>query len=182
MGGAISRGGAKISVIGEEAEKIGNKSDSVVLKLKDNQLDEFRECFNAFDEDGGGSIDKNELKELMLSVGQNPTDDDLAEMIRIADADGTGDIDFAEFVTLMAHHMSGSEDTVESLTEAFKVFDASGDGSISPGELKQLLINVGEPVNDDDVDSIIKEVDVDGDGEVSFDEFARLILSNQKKR
>ena len=62
-------------------------------------------------------------------------------MVNIADADGSGTMDFAEFVTLMAHHMSGSEDTVESLTEAFKVFDASGDGSISPGELKQLLIN-----------------------------------------
>lgn len=140
------------------------------------------QAFKQFDKDGGGSIDHGELKDLMVSVGQNPTDQEISDMVNIADADGSGTMDFAEFVTLMAHHMSGSEDTVESLTEAFKVFDASGDGSISPGELKQLLINVGEPVNDDDVDSIIKEVDVDGDGEVSFDEFARLILSNQKKR
>lgn len=42
-------------------------------------------------QDGGGSIDSKELKELMASVGQNPTDDELAEMIRIADADGTGE-------------------------------------------------------------------------------------------
>ena len=41
-------------------------------------------------QDGGGSIDSKELKDLMASVGQNPTDDELAEMIRIADADGTG--------------------------------------------------------------------------------------------
>jgi hypothetical protein len=43
-----------------------------------------------FSQDGGGSIDSKELKDLMASVGQNPTDDELAEMIRIADADGTG--------------------------------------------------------------------------------------------
>ena len=39
-------------------------------------------------QDGGGSIDSKELKDLMASVGQNPTDDELQEMIRIADADG----------------------------------------------------------------------------------------------
>ena len=44
----------------------------------------------ALPQDGGGSIDSKELKDLMASVGQNPTDDELAEMIRIADADGTG--------------------------------------------------------------------------------------------
>lgn len=60
----------------------------------------------AFGQDGGGSIDAKELKDLMASVGQNPTDEELQEMIAIADADGTGDIDFAEFVTLMAHKMA----------------------------------------------------------------------------
>lgn len=41
------------------------------------QLDEFREAFAAFDRDGGGSIDAAELKELMASVGQIPTDDEV---------------------------------------------------------------------------------------------------------
>ena len=110
----------------------------------------------------------------MASVGQNPTDDELAEMIRIADADGTGetspagtsprplppcllaprlleprllpsprpfppsrplptysppagDIDFAEFVTLMAHKMA-DEKSEATLKAAFSVFDTSGDG------------------------------------------------------
>ena len=103
-------------------------------------------------------------------------------MVAIADADGSGTMDFAEFVTLMAHHMTGKEDTVESLTEAFKVFDSSGDGAISHDEMKQLLINVGEPVTDADVESILKEVDKDGDGDVSFEEFARMILANQKRK
>ena len=50
----------------------------------------FRRYAGALGQDGGGSIDSKELKDLMASVGQNPTDDELAEMIRIADADGTG--------------------------------------------------------------------------------------------
>merc|ERR1712028_319943 len=81
----------------------------------------------------------------MASVGQNPTDDELAEMIRIADADGTGDIDFAEFVTLMAHKMA-DEKSEETLRAAFSVFDTSGDGFISAEEMRRIMINVGEPV------------------------------------
>jgi len=41
--------------------KVAPEPDSVVLKLSQTQLDEFRECFNAFDKDGGGSIDASEL-------------------------------------------------------------------------------------------------------------------------
>ena len=81
----------------------------------------------------------------MASVGQNPTDDELAEMIRIADADGTGDIDFAEFVTLMAHKMA-DEKSEETLRAAFSVFDTSGDGFIDAEEMRRIMINVGEPV------------------------------------
>ena len=62
MGGAVSCGAAKVSAVAEEAgKKIGGGEDSVVLKLTENQLEEFRECFNAFDKDGGGSIDAKEL-------------------------------------------------------------------------------------------------------------------------
>ena len=60
MGG----GASKKSAIAEDArKKLGGSGSetSVVMKLTEHQLDEFRECFNAFDKDGGGSIDSNEL-------------------------------------------------------------------------------------------------------------------------
>ena len=53
------------------------------------------------------------------------------EMIAMADADGSGSIDFAEFVTLMAHNMT-AEKTEDDLKMAFNIFDRSGDGNISP--------------------------------------------------
>ena len=57
----------------------------------------------------------------------------------------TGDIDFAEFVTLMAHKMA-DEKSEETLKAAFSVFDTSGDGFISAEEMRRIMINVGEPV------------------------------------
>ena len=49
------------------------------------QLDEFRECFDAFDKDGGGSIDSTELKKLLSSVGTTPTDEEVEESIAAVD-------------------------------------------------------------------------------------------------
>ena len=165
-------------------------------------------------QDGGGSIDSKELKDLMASVGQNPTDDELAEMIRIADADGTGaasptppceralaplarmcaiwfsheadrhllpdpgDIDFAEFVTLMAHKMA-DEKSEATLKAAFSVFDTSGDGFISAEEMRRIMINVGEPVTLDDVEQVIRKVDIDGDGVINYDEFTKVIIEEK---
>jgi len=124
-------------------------------------------------QDGGGSIDARELKELMVSAGQNPTDEELEEMIRIADADGTGDIDFAEFVTLMAHRIA-DEKSEETLRAAFSVFDTSGDGFINAEEMRRIMMHMGEPVTLDDVDQVIRKVDRDGDGVIDYNEFTKV--------
>ena len=102
-----------------------------------------------------------------MSAGQNPTDEELEEMIRIADADGTGDIDFAEFVTLMAHKMA-DEKSEETLRAAFSVFDTSGDGFINAEEMRRIMINVGEPVTLEDVEQVIRKVDKNGDGAIDY--------------
>jgi len=175
----MGKAGSKVSSVADEAGATGKaNTGSVIDKLTEAQLDEFREAFNSFDKDGGGSIDSKELKDLMASVGQNPTDDELAEMIRIADADGTGDIDFAEFVTLMAHKMA-DEKSEATLKAAFSVFDTSGDGFISAEEMRRIMINVGEPVTLDDVEQVIRKVDVDGDGVINYDEFTKVIIEEK---
>ena len=53
-------------------------------------ISQLLEAFQVFDTDGGGSIDAADLKDLMKSLGQDCTDLELSNMIRIADADGTG--------------------------------------------------------------------------------------------
>lgn len=74
----------------------------------------------------------------------------------LSDAPGrarAGDIDFAEFVTLMAHKMA-DEKSEATLKAAFSVFDTSGDGFISAEEMRRIMINVGEPVTLDDVEQV----------------------------
>ena len=147
---------------------------SCIDKLTDAQLDEFREAFNMFDKDGGGSIDASELRDLMISVGQNCTEGELKEMVLAADADGTGDIDFLEFAVLMAHKMT-DENKDDTLKKAFAVFDASGDGFISAQEMRKIMFNLGENLQQEDVEAVIGEVDVDGDGQINYQEFAKIL-------
>ena len=65
----------------------------------------------------------------MASVGQVPSDEEVNEMIKIADADGSGSVDFCEFVTLMAHKMADVKSEAQ-IRAAFSLFDFSGDGYI----------------------------------------------------
>jgi len=63
-------------------------------------------------------------------------------MINEVDADGNGEIDFPEFLTMMARKMKDT-DSEEEIKEAFKVFDKNGDGKISAAELRHVMTSIG---------------------------------------
>lgn len=92
--------------------------------------------------DGDGTINSHELGTVMRSLGQNPTDAELRDMISEVDADGNGTVDFPEFLTMMARKM-GEKDVDEELRAAFEVFDKDGSGTISAAELKQVMQSLG---------------------------------------
>ena len=63
-------------------------------QLTEEQIAEFKEAFSLFDKDGDGTITTKELGTVMRSLGQNPTEAELQDMINEVDADGNGTIDF----------------------------------------------------------------------------------------
>lgn len=145
-------------------------------KLTEAQITEFKEAFALFDKDGDGTITTKELGTVMRALNQNPTEAELADMINEVDADGSGSIDFPEFLTLMARKMK-DQDTEEEIKEAFKVFDKDGNGFISAAELRHVMTNLGEKLTDEEVDEMIKEADIDKDGQINYQEFIRMMMS-----
>lgn len=91
-----------------------------------------------------------EFYQVMRSLGQNPTEAELQDMINEVDADGNGTIDFPEFLTMMARKMKDT-DSEEEIREAFRVFDKDGNGFISAAELRHVMTNLGEKLTDEEV-------------------------------
>ncbi|KAI3756657.1 hypothetical protein L1987_56479 [Smallanthus sonchifolius] len=151
-------------------------SSTMADQLTDDQISEFKEAFSLFDKDGDGCITTKELGTVMRSLGQNPTEAELQDMINEVDADGNGTIDFPEFLNLMARKMKDT-DSEEELKEAFRVFDKDQNGFISAAELRHVMTNLGEKLTDEEVDEMIREADVDGDGQINYEEFVKVMMA-----
>ncbi|ORY84808.1 hypothetical protein BCR37DRAFT_251924 [Protomyces lactucae-debilis] len=134
------------------------------------------EQISLFDKDGDGNITTKELGTVMRSLGQNPTEAELQDMVNEVDADGNGTIDFPEFLTMMARKMKDT-DSEEEIKEAFKVFDADGNGQISAAELKHVMMNLGEKLTDEEVNEMIREADVDNSGTINYEEFVKMMMA-----
>ncbi|KAJ3676572.1 hypothetical protein LUZ60_003984 [Juncus effusus] len=156
-------------------------SQSMADQLTDDQIAEFKEAFSLFDKDGDGCITTKELGTVMRSLGQNPTEAELQDMINEVDADGNGTIDFPEFLNLMARKMKDT-DSEEELKEAFRVFDKDQNGFISAAELRHVMTNLGEKLTDEEVDEMIREADVDGDGQINYEEFVKVMMAKRFNR
>ena len=112
----------------------------------------------------------------MRSLGQNPTEAELQDMVKEVDVDGSGTIEFSEFLNLMARKMKDS-DSEEQLKEAFRVFDKDQNGFISAAELRKVLTNLGEKLTDDEIVEMIREADADGDGQINYKEFVKVMMT-----
>ncbi|XP_059317942.1 calmodulin-3-like [Lycium ferocissimum] len=144
--------------------------------LNEDQIVEFQEAFSLFDKDGDGCITVEELGTVIRSLDQNPTEEELQDMVNEVDADGNGTIEFTEFLNLMAKKMRET-DGEEEFKEAFKVFDKDQNGYISATELRHVMINLGEKLTDEEVEQMIREADLDGDGQVNFNEFVKMMMN-----
>ena len=105
--------------------------------ISEDEIEEMREAFNLFDTDGNGTIDPKELKEAMQSLGFEAKNQNIYQMISDIDKDGTGDIDFEEFLDLMTAGISSS-DSKEDVKKVFNLFDDDKTGYISLQNLKRV--------------------------------------------
>ncbi|XP_039013883.1 calmodulin-like [Hibiscus syriacus] len=132
--------------------------------LTEDQISEFREAFKLIDKDSDGFITMGELATVIQALDVNPTKEEVQ---------GNETIDFHDFLNITARKMK--ENVIDELQEAFKVFDRDQDGFISVNELRQVMMNLGERLTVEEAKQMIREAD--GDGVVSYEEFARMMMA-----
>merc|ERR1712142_1265265 len=164
--------------MGRVAGKVIGQGDDNMGDTNMDQLRnaEFKEAFDEFDTDGSGTISPEELLGVLRAMGQNPTEDELLNLVLEVDIDGNGAIEFDEFLSMMMKK-AGEVDEEADLREAFKIFDRDKVGYISMTELKKVASMLGTMLTKDELDEFMAEADKDGNGKLDYDEFVKMLLS-----
>jgi calmodulin len=132
-----------------------------------------------------------------MQLGQNPSEEELKDMILEIDKENKGCIDLDDFLNLISlkTHQSSSqspapalslsetlhEATEDDMRDAFRVFDRDGDGFINETELLLTLLGLGEPnINEERVRQLIFEADDDKDGKLCYSEFIKYLGVNPR--
>ncbi|XP_047316135.1 probable calcium-binding protein CML13 [Impatiens glandulifera] len=141
--------------------------------LSNDQVSSMKEAFTLFDTDGDGKIAPSELGILMRSLGGNPTQAQLKQIV--TEEKLTSPFDFSRFLELMSKHLK-PEPFDRQLRDAFKVLDKEGSGFVVVSDLRHILTNIGEKLDPAEFDEWIREVNVGSDGKIRYEEFiARMV-------
>merc|ERR1711892_267808 len=138
------------------------------VKIPVDFISEMIEAFRLFDK---------VLGPLMRTLGKNPTEAEIYNMMAEVDVDHNGKLDLREFI-LMMYNMLGNKDNMEEMKMAFRAFDTDGDGKVSKDELRISMMNLGQRFTEEDIDDIIAKYDADGDASLQFDEFCNMFSND----
>ena len=95
-------------------------------------------------------------------------------IMRDYDSEGSGQIEFPDFLEIMTTKIS-ERDPVEEILKAFKLFDEDSTGLITVRNLRRVARELGENLSDDELQAMIDEFDKDGDGQISEQEFLNIM-------
>jgi len=147
------------------------------LGLSAEQGQMMKKVFEMFD-NGNGKVKKEELGDVIRTMGKNPTDDEIKEIEKELKVDNDGNIDFSDFVEVVGKKFVNEEDKEKTLREAFKVFDKDSNGFLTIDELRDIMTNKGKmKLSEAEVEEMIAEVDKDADGKLNYEEF--IVLFSQ---
>jgi len=138
------------------------------------EVEQLKKTFTLLDVNKDGLLSKKELMEgFNRAMNLMMTEDELEEIMRSVDADGSGYVEYDEFIrsTVKKSTMLNQR----NLEIAFNTFDTDRSGSISASEVKMIL-GQGNDVDNSFFETIIKEVDLDGNNEIDIREFKEMMF------
>ncbi|KAK7075719.1 hypothetical protein SK128_024944 [Halocaridina rubra] len=145
--------------------------------LEPDQIDTLKKAFDSFDTEKLGYITIDTVSTILRMMGIKISDKNLAEVIAETDQDGSGQLEFEEFVELAAKFLIEEDEEAlkAELKEAFRIYDKEGNGFITTEVLREILSEIDNKLTPEDLDGIIEEVDEDGSGTLDFDEFMEMM-------
>uniref|UniRef100_A0A8C7B3C5 Myosin light chain 9 n=1 Tax=Neovison vison TaxID=452646 RepID=A0A8C7B3C5_NEOVI len=152
-------------------------TSNVFAMFDQSQIQEFKEAFNMIDQNRDGFIDKEDLHDMLASLGKNPTDEYLEGMM----SEAPGPINFTMFLTMFGEKLNGT-DPEDVIRNAFACFDEEASGFIHEDHLRELLTTMGDRFTDEEVDEMYREAPIDKKGNFNYVEFTRILKHGAKDK
>ncbi|KAJ3107535.1 Calcium-binding component of the spindle pole body (SPB) half-bridge [Phlyctochytrium planicorne] len=146
-------------------------------ELTEEQKMEIKEAFDLFDTDKDSALDYHELKVAMRALGFDVKKAEVLKILREYDKNGQGLIEFDDFNKVMTEKIL-DRDPLEEIRKAFQLFDDDGTGKISLRNLRRVAKEIGENLDDEELQAMIDEFDLDQDGEINEQEFISIMTDS----
>ncbi|XP_014240731.1 caltractin-like [Cimex lectularius] len=142
--------------------------------LKDYQIEDLKKAFVVFDVKNEGRMSVRDLKTAIRACGFEPKKDEMRKFLSEFDPNDEGYISLSDFITMFTMKLA-ERDPKEEMLRAFKFFDRENKGGISFEDLKNCAFEVGEMLHDEELQEMMDEADINGDGLVDQDEFVKIM-------
>ena len=153
-----------------------NKFKQAVLQFISTQFnlkkeeENLREVFKSFDKENKGVISKKDFVEQIDNIYGGIISVEISNMVfNNLDLDNSGEISYNEFLTAVID--SQKILTEDRLKKAFDMFDKDGSGALDINEIKVYFGG-----NDETWKKVLKDIDLNGDGQVDFEEFKKMMI------
>ena len=143
----------------------------IASRLRDANVQNLKDIFNTLDLNKDGTLTLDEMKEGIEKLKKDNIDIDIEGISKSIDTDHSGKIDYTEFLAASIDQKLYLRE--ERLSEAFQMLDRDSSGKISKDEIKKALKL--DDLDDVTLEKYIKEYDLNGDGEIDYNEFLNMM-------
>lgn len=155
---------------GVHAVKLSRKVD----KMSSDKAN--KDIFTLFDKQAKGAIPKQQLGDYLRAIGYNPTN----QLVEEVSGEAADELTLDDITGLISKNKDALQATtqgkVEDFIKAFQVFDKENTGKVTVGDIRYMLTGLGERLSDDEVDELLKGVEVDTNGGVDYKKFIEDVL------
>jgi Ca2+-binding EF-hand superfamily protein len=162
-------------------KKVWKAEDYATLTIPVEEVRDIKTAFDIFDGDLSGVVDPQELKRAFEQLGFGGQNKFVYQILAELDDDQSGGIDFAEFLRLATAKLSDKDSRAE-VDKVWTSFDINKavrflliQGKITTHELKKVAKDLGEDLNDEEIEKIFVKADLDDDGFVTADDFYNIL-------
>jgi len=148
----------------------------VLEQLTPQEIRDLRVVFDIFDSNSDGSIGPVDLKKVLRTLGFKVTKDEATQLIHDVNLKGKGEADFNEFLEIVINRQGDTRDIYDEILKGFEMFDHDHSGNINLDKLRRACNAAGIKFTQKELEEMLEEADVNGDGKVDQSEFIRIML------